>query len=172
MTEPSTGANTSVPGAVPTSRTFVPGGPPSSWYQRGDSRRAPTMLRHRRASSPSLACRPTGWSDSEPSLAPWNPIAVSAGVATGSWMLRLPTVASTCGLRADGGSVCGHDGLERRGAAGGSARPEGGEEQRDNAERAEHRDAARVRRARRWARRLRSRRRAACRERGEAIAAR
>ena len=50
-----------------------------------------------RASSPSFAWGPTGWSVSEPSALEWKPTAVTPPCATGDWIRRFPTVASTCG---------------------------------------------------------------------------
>ncbi len=70
---------------------------PSSWYQCVESLPLPAMRCQSRARIPAFACRPTGWSESEPSFAPWKPIAVSEAAATGSCTWRFPIVARTRG---------------------------------------------------------------------------
>ena len=83
------------PGAAPTSRTSVPGPVELIPDRRGLPR--PCDLRQSLASSPSFAWRPTGCNAIAPPSEPWKPSAVTASPATGSWILRLLTVASTSG---------------------------------------------------------------------------
>ena len=78
---------------------------------------------------------------------PWKPIAVSDAAATGSWIWRLPIVASTRRPRRSA-VASGRGGLDAIGAVGRSPTP-GAERRQDQRDDAEHGDARRRGRARR-----------------------